>query len=95
MKLDKDKKDKVQILKDKDNNSIGKYLNIRKINNDDIKEIKINLIIERLKKYANAHNLFKSNLYILEKNDLDSLNINKICIKINKEELSCIKVGII
>ena len=95
MKLDKDKKDKVQILKDKENNSIGKYLNVRKINNDDIKEIKINLIIERLKKYANAHNLFKSNLYILEKNDLDSLNINKICIKINKEELSCIKVGII
>ena len=93
--LDKNKKDKVQILKDKDGNSIGKYLNIRKIDNNEIKEIKSNMIIQRLKKISMSHNSLKNNLMILKPNNIETLNINDICKKINKGELYCLKVGII
>ena len=95
MNLNVDNQKKVFGILDDEGHSIGKYKNIRKINEDKINEFKQNKKLSKLKRVVLEHNTFTQNLINLEENDIDVSDINNICKNINNDKLSCIKIGII
>ena len=93
--LDIEPKEKINDLKNNKKQSIGKYINIRKIEKDEINEFKFRTKIYNLKNIAYSLNAFTDNLWNMEENNFNLKDINNICKKIKNEEISYIKVGII
>ena len=93
--LDTNKKENFNNLYDIKKHTIGKYINIRKIEKDEINEFKSRAKLNKLKEFIFSFNNLANNLWKLQKNDIDITNINDICKKINKEELSVLPIGIV
>ena len=91
----KTKKNQIDKIKDKEDHVIGKYKSIRDIDNDDIKDFKAKMILNKIKNIYYSLKHYTALLYDLKDNNIDISDINKICKKMNNNELSCLKTGII
>ena len=91
----KTKKNQIEKIKDEEAHVIGKYNSIRDINNDDIKDFKAKMILNKIKNIYYSLKNYTALLYDLKDNNIDISDINKICKKMNNNELSCLKTGII
>ena len=93
--LDTNNKSEVSYLKDIEDNTIGNYINIRKIEKDKINVFKSKERIDKLKNIFFCYNNFLNELVKLQENDISISKIKDICELIKKNKISFLKTKII
>ena len=93
--LDTNNKSEVSLLKDIEDKTIGNYINIRKIDKNEINEFKSRERIDKLKNIIFCYNNFLNELWKLQENNISISKIKDNYELIKKNKISFLKTKII